>query len=85
MIEFLKSISNREYATIFLVLSFFLYFFIKSADVRKSLIQVLKCIFFSKFWTIFIFPIIYLILVTYLLYKIGFWDLSLLKDTIIVN
>ena len=83
MIEFLKSISNREYATIFLVLSFFLYFFIKSADVRKSILQVLKCIFFSKFWTIFIFPIIYLTLITYLLYEIGFWDFSLLKDTII--
>ena len=83
MIEFLKSISNREYATIFLVLSFFLYFFIKSADVRKSILQVLQCIFFSKFWTIFIFPIIYLTLITYLLYEIGFWDFSLLKDTII--
>ena len=83
MIEFFKSISNREYATIFLVLLFFLYFFIKSADVRKSIMQVLKCIFFSKFWTIFIFPILYMILVTYLLYSIGFWNFSLLKDTII--
>lgn len=45
--------------------------------------QFLKCIFFSKFWTIFVFPIIYLILVTYLLYRIGFWNFSLLKDTII--
>lgn len=83
MEEFFKSISNREYATFFIVASFFLYFFIKSVDTRKAMLDILKTLFGSKLILLFAFPFIYLVLITFAMYKLSIWDSSLLKDSIL--
>lgn len=79
---FFTSISNREYATAFLIIFILSYCIIKSSDVIKSLLQVLKLIFFSKLTILFLIPTMYLIVVTYLMFKCNIWDYTLLKDTI---
>lgn len=43
---FFSSISNREYAVAFLIIVLLLYCMIKSKDVTKSLLQVIKLMFF---------------------------------------
>lgn len=82
METFFTSISNREYATAFLIIFILSYCIIKSSDVIKSLLQVLKLIFFSKLTILFLIPTMYLIVVTYLMFKCNIWDYTLLKDTI---
>jgi len=82
METFFTSISNREYATTFLIIFILSYCIIKSSDVIKSLLQVLKLIFFSKLTILFLIPTMYLIVVTYLMFKCNIWDYTLLKDTI---
>ena len=82
METFFTSISNREYATVFLIIFILSYCIIKSSDVIKSLLQVLKLIFFSKLTILFLIPTMYLIVVTYLMFKCNIWDYTLLKDTI---
>ncbi len=79
---FFTSISNREYAIAFLIIAFLSYCLIKSLDVRKALLRVLKLIFFSKLTILFLIPTMYLIAVTYLMFKCNVWDNTLLKDTI---
>lgn len=82
METFFTSISNREYATAFLIIFILSYCIIKSSDAIKSLLQVLKLIFFSKLTILFLIPTMYLIVVTYLMFKCNIWDYTLLKDTI---
>lgn len=79
---FFASISNREYATAFLVIAVLLYCMVKSKDVIKSLLQVLRLIFFSKLTMLFLIPTVYLIAITCLMFKCNVWDYTLLKDTI---
>lgn len=79
---FFTSISNREYATAFLIIFILSYCIIKSSDVKKSLLQVLRLIFFSKLTILFLIPTMYLIVVTYLMFKCNIWDYTLLKDTV---
>lgn len=50
---FFSSISNREYAVAFLIIVLLLYCMIKSKDVTKSLLQVIKLMFFSKLTILF--------------------------------
>lgn len=79
---FFTSISNREYATAFLVIAVLLFCMVKSKDVIKSLLQVLRLIFFSKLTMLFLIPTVYLIAITYLMFKCNVWNYTLLKDTI---
>lgn len=48
----------------------------------QSLTQLLKMIFFSKLTLYFVGMVGYVSLLTYVLYRVHFWDLGLAKDTI---
>lgn len=82
MNTFFTSISNREYATTILVVSFLVFCLIKSKDVRTALLRVLKLMFFSKITVWFLIPTVYLVVVTFIMMKLCIWDISLLKDSI---
>ena len=82
MNTFFTSISNREYATTILVVSFLAFCLIKSKDVRNALLRVLKLMFFSKITVWFLIPTVYLVVVTFIMMKLCIWDISLLKDSI---
>jgi hypothetical protein len=82
MNEFLDSVSNREIAiTIWLIEALVACLF--SNSIRKSLCNLLK-ILFSRRISASIFAL-YLHTGFYILilYKIGFWNIRLLKDTIV--
>lgn len=82
MKTFFSSISNREYASAFLIVTLLLYCIIKNTDVIKCLLRVLRLLFFSKLTILYLIPTLYLIAVTYLMYICNFWDNTLLKDSI---
>jgi len=51
--------------------------------IRNAIFNLIKIVFNRHFLKLYFTIIIYLIIIVLALYKIGFWDISLLKDTII--
>ena len=74
--------TNREIA-IMIWVNIFLIYCICKKDVRKSILNVIKSFFNKKLIILYLFIYTYLISIIFLLFKIGFWNTSLLKDTII--
>lgn len=56
--------------------------FAKVPDIKNNLNELFKAAFQSKLSIIYGILIIYFVSSTYFLYKIGFWNVSLLKDSI---
>ncbi|ADL68456.1 hypothetical protein Tthe_0920 [Thermoanaerobacterium thermosaccharolyticum DSM 571] len=79
----LKNIfSNRELAVGFWLFVLLLYALSKK-DVRKSLLDVIRIFFSKKFIGWHISMLLYVSSIIFILFKIGFWEFRLLKDTII--
>ncbi|WP_434578830.1 hypothetical protein [Thermoanaerobacterium thermosaccharolyticum] len=79
----LKNIfSNRELAVGFWLFLLLLYALSKK-DIRKSLLDIIKIFFSKKFIGWHISMLLYVLLIVFILFKIGFWEFRLLKDTII--
>lgn len=81
MNELREIFNNREiaigiWALIAVIFSAF------TKPIRQFLKSVLPILFSRKFIVFYIVYLSYFVLVTYSLYSIGFWDISLLKDTI---
>lgn len=74
--------TNREIAIIIWIFIFLLYFFIKT-DIKKSLKNVIKAMFSKKLLFLCFVIYTYMIIYIFFLYKIKFWSIELLKDTII--
>lgn len=74
--------STREIALAiwFLV---FLIFISRTKEVRQSIIRIIKAIFAKRFILTFSTMLLYILIVIILLSYIRFWDVSLLKDTIL--
>lgn len=78
----MNTINNREIATgIWLIIIFI--FVLTKINFRKSLISLLKSFFKIKIITFFIIITAYTSFIVIILYIFNFWNLSLLKDTII--
>lgn len=58
-------------------------FALKSKSFRQSLYKLVKILVNKKLIALPIFLLIYFTIIVYFLYQIGFWDKSLLKDTVI--
>lgn len=74
--------TNREIAIIIWITIFLLYCFIKT-DIKKPLKNVIKAMFSKKLLFLYIVIYTYMIIFILFLYKIKFWSIDLLKDTII--
>ena len=74
--------TNREIAIIIWV-NIFLIYCLSKKNVRKSVLNVIKSLFNKKLIILYIFIYTYITLFIYFLFKINFWNVSLLKDTII--
>lgn len=74
--------STREVALIiwFLV---FLIFVSRTKDVRHSIVGVIKAFFDRKLIVAFNTLLLYILFIIFILSYIGFWDISLLKDTVL--
>ncbi len=82
MKEFIDSISNREMALLIWIVILLLWM-LSSNSVRKSLSNVLKVFFVWKIVSLYAIFCLYASSLTWLSYKADFFDLGLLKDTII--
>lgn len=81
MSELQEVFNNREIAVgMWVMLAVAILVFTK--PVHQSLKSVFLILFCRKFVVFYIVFLSYFGLVTYGLYSIGFWDVSLLKDTI---
>lgn len=90
VISFLSWISSQEYDWTFsnrekaigIIVSSVAFWMIIEKERRKSLFDLLKIIFNKQFIRIYIEIFVYTVLVTFLLYRISFWDFNLTKDTL---
>lgn len=76
----LQTFSNREKALTIWVCVLFIYILLKK-EVRSSLFQALRMMFLSKLVIVFIGTIAYTALISFMLKKVGLWNILLLKDT----
>ncbi len=76
-----KTFNNREIALIFYLLIFIMWPLIQK-KIRKSFVLVIKAIMKWKILTSIFALIIHVVLVVYVLFKIGLWDRSQIKDTV---
>lgn len=74
--------STREIA-LFIWILVFLFFLSSTKNVRQSMVGVLKAFFEKKLIIAFSTLLLYVLFVIFLLEFIGYWDISLLKDTIL--
>jgi len=73
--------NNRELAIGFWLLIFIIYVLSKD-KIRKSFFKIFKVIFTKTLFVWYFSMFIYFILMILFLWKIGFWDVNLLKGTI---
>lgn len=74
--------TNRELAIIFWLIILFIYSLVNT-DIRESLVNVFKVLFSKKFLIIFLIMFIYIPGIIFLLFILGYWDVKLIKDTLI--
>ncbi len=74
--------STREIA-LFIWLSFFLIFVCRTKDGRQSIIEIIKTFFAKELILPYCSILLYMLLIVFLLSRIGLWEISLLKDTCI--
>lgn len=75
-------LNNREIATgIWLLI--FCFWALSIAQVRSSIFSVLKVFFTTKLFLPFLFMVFYIVGITMALARVGFWDTSAIKDTVI--
>jgi hypothetical protein len=79
MDELQKVFSNRELAYIFWTTLIFLFFL--SKKIGNTFGNVIKRFFASKLSLLYISMLLYTIIEVYVIYKIGLWNSSLIKDT----
>ena len=74
--------NNREIATAIWLLVIFILMLFKR-DIRKSILDVFKAFFKIKILSSIFFLIAYTAGIVFVLYQINFWNISLLKDTVV--
>ena len=74
--------SNREIAIIIWINLFLLYCLIKT-DIRKPLKNLIKAAFNKKLIFLYIIIYYYIAILIYILYKIKYWNIYFIKDTLI--
>ena len=74
--------NNREIATAIWLLVIFILMLFKR-DIRKSILDVFKAFLDIKILSSIFFMIAYTAGIVFVLYQINFWNISLLKDTVV--
>jgi len=74
--------NNREIAiAVWILVIFIILLFIRG--IRKSLKDLVKVLFHRKILILVLSIIVYTVVITFVLYLLNFWNISLLKDTIL--
>lgn len=77
---FIDTFNNREKAIVAWLLLFLVWVLLKK-NTRASILGVIKVFFYKKIISVFLGMLVYTALIVVLFYKIGLWDVSLIKDT----
>ena len=75
-------ITNRELAILIWITIFLIYCLLKK-EIKKPLINLIKSALSKKLIKLYIFIYTYIFLCIYILYKVKFWNIDMLKDTIV--
>lgn len=75
--------TNRELAIFIYIISIFIFCSYKNNELIKSLWQLIMCLFSPKLFIWILNALLYTIIITIILLKFHYWELNLLKDTII--
>lgn len=75
-------ITNREIA-IFIWINIFLIYCLLKKEIKRPLINLIKSALSKKLIKLYIFIYTYIFLCIYILYKVKFWNIVMLKDTIV--
>ena len=81
LFQFISQLNTREIAISFYLILFLVWTFFQK-NLRESIFGLIKA--FTPFLGYFIFQSLYLVLCIFILWKLNFWEISLLKDTILV-
>jgi len=73
--------NNREIAT-FIWLVVIIVVFLFKRDIRKPMLEIIKLLFSKQMLIIILLMVIYIGLEIFVLYKLGFWDIDIIKETI---
>ncbi|WP_163401523.1 hypothetical protein [Flavobacterium fluviatile] len=79
MEELQKVFSNREIA--YIIWTTLIFVFILSKQIGNAFGKVIKRFFASKLSVLYISMLLFTIMEVYLIYKMGFWNSSFIKDT----
>lgn len=75
-------LNNREIAISICILLFFIWVLSLKADLQKNFLRLFNVIFTTNLIDYFLSIIIYVMSIILILVLIGFWDFSLLKDSV---
>lgn len=82
-IYFIDTFNNREKAIAIWLFVILAWAYTKNKEeIRKSILNVFKSLFLTKFSFVFMGTIVYVTLIIMLLYKAKLWNFLLIKDTI---
>lgn len=79
--QFLDSFSNRDIAIWVWSIAFIAYLFVNK-KFRGSLLRIIKCLLNIKLMIPIAGGLAIIVVVTYVLWKLNLWNVSILKDTI---
>ena len=79
--NFVDTFNTRERAIAIWIIIFLAWAFTKK-EVRTSVLEVLKTMFLTKITFVFLGMLVYVSVMIFLLYKLGLWDVLLIKDTV---
>lgn len=82
VIEFVQSTFNNREISLGIWFIVFLIWALSQKKISGSIFSLIKIIFSKALLRINLLMIVYLSLILFLLYRINFWEISLLKDTI---
>lgn len=82
LLNFISVLNNREIAAAIWLLIFFI-FVLLSSSIRRHIPGVLKAFFHKKIIIPFLIMLIYVLIMVIVFKKVGFWDISATKDTIL--
>ena len=77
-----SSISSRELASMTL-LGLFLLWSIRSINVRKNIVQVLKCLFAPKLIASILLLYVVIVIACLIIYILGYWHIMYTKEVVL--
>ncbi len=83
IMDFIKSTFNNRELSIIIWMIIILSWLFSGSEVRRSFYAVIKSFFQKKIFYSVVAMIVYVAFIVYAMYKVGYWDTSMLKETLL--